>query len=568
MPQDAFNLKFLCEEINNIFSGGKVNRIIQPSNDELVITVYTGKGTKKLLLDVNPSAPRIGICLTEKQSPLTAPNFCMLMRKHLLSSTLESVSLVGFDRIVKIDFLYSGEFFEPVRKTVYVELMGRYSNIILTENGKILGGNRGINLFEDVVRPLIVNKPYKFPPVGDKKTPFDKSLIEYFNQNSDKKTSEILLSGVQGFALSTAREIESKFLEKYGDKLGQDFGKNLFDYLCFFIENIAKKPSVLIKDGKALDVCIYPYDTMNFDEAKQFDSLLLAEDYFFNNRNEEKQFKTKKDRLVNLIKTAIKKTKKRLSAIRSKLNDAQNLDDNKIMGELILSSIYKIKTGDSECELDDYYTGGKRIVQLNPYKTPAQNAESYFKKYSKQKRTLEMLNPQIEQSEVELKYFESVLEEINFADDLSSLDAIKEEMTEAGLIKEQKQAKKQAKPRPFRCYNAFGVSVKVGRNNVENDKLLHEAKPDDVWLHAKSEHSAFVIIEKVSSEVNDEILVLASEICAYYSSGREGGKVEIVYTKRKNVKKPPKSKPGFVVYDNFKSIIVNPKKHVEFMKCE
>ena len=286
------------------------------------------------------------------------------------------------------------------------------------------------------------------------------------------------------------------------------------------------------------------------------------------NEWEEKQFKTKKDRLVNLIKTAIKKTKKRLSAIRSKLNDAQNLDDNKIMGELILSSIYKIKTGDSECELDDYYTGGKRIVQLNPYKTPAQNAESYFKKYSKQKRTLEMLNPQIEQSEVELKYFESVLEEINFADDLSSLDAIKEEMTEAGLIKEQKQAKKQAKPHPFRCYNAFGVSVKVGRNNVENDKLLHEAKPDDVWLHAKSEHSAFVIIEKASSEVNDEMLVLASEICAYYSSGREGGKVEIVYTKRKNVKKPPKSKPGFVVYDNFKSIIVNPKKHVEFMKCE
>ena len=171
MPQDAFTLRYLCAELNSVFAGGKVNRIIEPNNDELVLTVYTGKRTEKLLLNVNPAAPRIGILSEERDSPLTAPNFCMLMRKHLLSATLLSVELIGFDRIVKIDLLASGEFKDAVKKTLYVELMGRYSNIILTENGRILGGNRGINMFDNGVRPLFVGQPYVFPPVGDKKLP-------------------------------------------------------------------------------------------------------------------------------------------------------------------------------------------------------------------------------------------------------------------------------------------------------------------------------------------------------------------------------------------------------------
>ena len=165
MPQDAFTLKYLCQELNALFSGGKVNKITEPTNDELVFTIYTGKRTEKLLLDVNPSCPRIGVINQEKESPLTAPNFCMLMRKHLLSATLDSIELIGFDRIVKIEFTASAEFFDAVKKTVFVELMGRYSNIILTENGKILGGNRGINMFDNGVRPLIVGYPYVFPPV-------------------------------------------------------------------------------------------------------------------------------------------------------------------------------------------------------------------------------------------------------------------------------------------------------------------------------------------------------------------------------------------------------------------
>jgi predicted ribosome quality control (RQC) complex YloA/Tae2 family protein len=207
MPQDAYTLRYLCEELNSIFSGGKINRIVQPNNDELVLTVYTGKRTEKLLLSVNPASPRIGVIHEEKESPLTAPNFCMLMRKHLLSATIDKISLVGFDRIVCIDLTASAEFFDAVKKQVYVELMGRYSNIILTGNGKVLGGNRGINMFDDGVRPLIVSHPYVFPPVNDKKLPTDQTLIEYFSAYEGKNLAEYLCAGIQGLAVSTANDI-------------------------------------------------------------------------------------------------------------------------------------------------------------------------------------------------------------------------------------------------------------------------------------------------------------------------------------------------------------------------
>ena len=233
MPQDAFTLRYLCEELNSIFKEGKVNRITEPSNDELVLTVYTGKHTEKLMLNVNPSAPRIGIVKTEKESPLTAPNFCMLMRKHLLSATILGMEVVGFDRIIKIDFLASGEFFDSVKKTVYVELMGRYSNIILTEDGKVLGGNRGINMFDDGVRPLIVGKPYVYPPVGNKKLPNDQSLIEIFDNKQLEDLGDIITDNVQGVAKSTAKEIVVKYKEKNNCEVVS--GKDFFDHLNNFL---------------------------------------------------------------------------------------------------------------------------------------------------------------------------------------------------------------------------------------------------------------------------------------------------------------------------------------------
>lgn len=561
MPQDAFTLRYLCEELNAIFKVGKVNRITEPSGDELILTIYTGKRTEKLLLNVNPAAPRIGIIKEEMESPLTAPNFCMLMRKHLLSATLTGISLIGFDRIVKIDFTSSGEFFDAVEKSVYVELMGRYSNVILTENGKILGGNRGINMFDNGVRPLIVGQPYVFPPVGDKKLPSDKALVNVFNQVKVEELASVICSNVQGVALATANEIVLSYGKNVVD--GADFFAHLNDYLY----TTEERPCVLIENGDIKDVLVYPYATLRGD-IKRFDTLWQAEEFYFSERDKIKRFKSKKDRLTSITSTAIKKVKKRLTAIKAKEKDALSAEDNRIKGELLLANIYRINNGAKECSLENYYDGSIVNITLDERLSVSKNAENYYKKYNKQKRTLSALKPQREQAESELNYLESVLSLVSVCDDIEDLFMVQNELESAGLIADRKQNVKKKKQEETFCreYIVDGFRIRAGRNNTENDKLTFTAKPSDVWVHAKDYHSTHVVIENGGKNIPDRVIFIAAEICAYYSKGRDGGKTEVVYTEKKNVKKPSKSKPGFVTYDNFKSVVVNPEKHIEFIK--
>lgn len=561
MPQDAFTLRYLCKELNQIFSNGKVNRIVQPSTDELVFTIYTGKRTKKLLLNVNPSSPRIGVADSEKDSPLTAPNFCMLMRKHLLASVIKSIELVGFDRIVKITFTLSGEFFDGVEKVVYVELMGRYSNIILTEQGKILGGNRGINMFDDGVRPLIVGKPYIYPPVGQKKLPSDKRLICFFDKKEAEELVKVIVEQVQGIAQSTANEIVVKYFSK--NACNYSCGQSFFDHLNGFVFNSMPNPCIVKKNGTIADVFVCPYQTFS-GEIIYFDSLYLAEEFFFQNKQKVKAFFNKKERLISLTNTALKKAKKRLTAICAKEEDALSAQENKIKGEMILSSLHLIKQGQKECVLDNYYDQTKIKIELDEFISPSKNAEKYFKKYNKQKRTLVALTPQKEMAISEQRYYESVLDELNLCEDIVELSMVEKELESVGVIREQKSIKtKKEEQNLFRKYCVDGFRVFIGRNNVENDKLLSLARSNDVWLHAKEYHSSHIIIFADGKEIGQSVINTCAQICAYYSKGREGGKTDIVYTKRKNVKKPPHAKLGFVIYENFKSVFVSPDKHLE-----
>ncbi len=567
MPQDAFTLRYLCSELNELFSGGKVNRIVEPSGDDVVLTIYTGKRTEKLLLSVNPSSPRIGVIIVEPDSPLTAPNFCMLLRKHLLSSTILSIKLVGFDRIVQMDFLTSNEFTDSTVKTLYVELMGRYSNIILTENGRILGGNRGINMFDNGVRPLIVGQAYVFPPVGDKKLPSDNSLIEIFDNADMENLAEIICKNVQGIALSTANEIVIK-LQRDLDLSKENFGQKAFNNLNDYLFNVAVNPCVVTKNGAINDVQVYPYDSVDGDR-KFFGKLYLAEEFYFSKLQGEKLYRAQKERLASVINTHIKKVKKKMTAITAKMRDASDAETNKIKGELLLANVYKFKGGEKVCELDNYYDGSVMKIMLDEHLSVTKNAEKYYKKYNKQKRTLIALNPQLEQAESELNYLSGVSDEISLCETVDELVMVKQEMLTMGLIVDKQKTAKPKKVTQTFCreYLVDGFVIKAGRNNAENEKLTFTSAKDDIWVHAKDYHSSHVIIECDGHvDVPNNVLTIACEISAYYSKGRLGGKTEVVYTKRKYVKKPTKSKLGFCTYENFKSIIVNPKKHENYLK--
>ncbi|MBR5900377.1 MAG: NFACT family protein, partial [Clostridia bacterium] len=442
--------------------------------------------------------------------------------------------------------------------------MGRYSNIILTAQGKILGGNRGINVFDNGVRPLFVGKEYVFPPVGDKKLPTDKSLIEYL-KIPHQDTAEHLIKGVQGIALSTAVEIVGKFSpnhERVEPEKAQEFYKFLVDFL--YGENLS--PCVYVKDGNAFDVCVFPYSKID-GEKIGFTTLSDAENYYYKSLEATKKFSALKERLNGIISSLIKKNKKKISLLKAREKDADDCEKNRIIGELILANIYKLKQGDKKCELDNYYDGSKIVVNLDERLTPSKNADRYFKKYNKQKRTLVALEPQLYAVLTEQEYLNSLSDELSLAESVNELKLLLEELESAGYVKpnQTKNAKKNEE-KCFRQYECEGFLIKVGRNNLENDKVTFTAKPDDVWVHVKDYHSSHVVVVSKGKEIPQKVLLVASEICAYYSKARNGGKAEVVYTKRKNVKKPSKSKPGFCYYENFKSITVEPNKRDEFLK--
>jgi len=560
MPQDAFTLKYLANELNTLLSHAKINKVVQPDNDSVVLTVYTGKKTEKLLLSVNPSCPRISIINYEVDAPLTAPNFCMLLRKHLLGAEITSVSIVGFDRIIKIECVFQTEFFGSDTKTLYIELMGRYSNIILTEKGKVLGGNRGVNFFDNGVRPLIVGRDYVLPPLGEKLLPFDERVKSLFLNNSEN-LERVILDNISGFALDTAKEIVSRYYENNKEYNGENF----YNHFVAFVNNEKSSPCIIKLNNEVKDVCAFPYMVIE-GTIEKFDTLYKAEEVFFTEKLYKKEFKEKRDRLLSIVNSAIKKAKKKLSAILSREKDALDCEKDKLFGELILANIYKLKGGEKSVTLLNYYDNKEVVVPLDEKLSPSKNSETYYKRYNKKKRTLAMLIPQKEMAESEIEYLESVIDELSLVEDIGDIAFVKLELENYGLIEVNKNAKrKKEESVGYRLYGIDGLNFKVGKNNAENDKLTFTAKPESIWFHAKNYHSSHAILETCEN-VPDSTIRKCAEICGYYSGARDGGKVEIVYTKRKNVKKPPKSKLGFCTYNTYNSIVVVPNKHNELIK--
>lgn len=539
-----------------------MNRIVQPTLDEIVLTVFTGKRTEKLYISASPSNPRVTVGDSEKEAPLTAPNFCMLLRKHLLSATINNISLVEFDRIVKIDFTASSEFFDAGERTLYVELMGRYSNVILTQDGKVLGANRGINFLDNGVRPLIVGREYVFPPNNEKKLPKDESLASYFIDNDSLALENIICDNVQGVARATAKEIVNAYFENNAEFSSQKF----YEFFREFVYESKLSPCIIKENGIIKDVCVFPYKTLS-GEIESFETLIKAENFYFSKRSEEKEFRLGKERLFSILSSAVKKVKKRYGAIIAREKDATSANENKLKGDLILSNIYLIKQGDKECVLTDYETGNEIKIELDISLTPSKNAERYYKKYNKQKRALEALAVQKQTAESELSYLESVTDNLSLAETVEDLTLINEELIETGLVKVQRQAKpKKVKESVGRIYDIKGFTVKVGRNNKENDQITFSARQGDLWLHSKLYHSSHAIIESAGKKIPESVIVTTAEIVAYYSKGRSGGKTEVVVTDRKFVKKPNGAKLGFCTYSNFQSVSVSPSARLEFLK--
>ena len=572
MPQDAFHIRRLAQELNTLLVGGKINRISQVNKDELTFIIYTGKTTVKLILSANASNARVCLSLTEKEPAPVAPNFCMLLRKHLQNAEIVDIRQHEFERIIELE-LHCVSDFSECNRVLHCELMGKYSNITLTEKGIILGALKTTALESENHRVLLPGAKYFYPAPQDKISPFDgagmRSRIENYLANRTETVdleslSVFLFENVYGLALPTSREIVRLCNERtHGDFLSDTSPLPLWKFVGEFCANEPCVPCLKTVNGTPSDFFAFPVEN-----GIPMPSLCKAEDEFFTSRETKKGFEDKKRKLENSVKGLRKKQTKKLQETLERLKDAEKADDYRIKGELLTANLYRLERGMSEITLENWYSedGGEITISLDTTLSPAKNAQRYFKTYNKYKRAKEILVPMLTAEKKEIEYTDSVLSSISRAETALDLKEIETELTEIGLLRAPKErvgGKKKEIPIPFREYEYMGYKIYAGRNNLQNDRLLRSSSPDDIWLHTQKYHSSHVIISVDGGQVRDEVLLFAAEICAYYSDGKDGDKIPVDYCKRKFVKKPNKSKAGFVIYTDYKTVLVKPNPHKE-----
>ena len=549
MPQDAFTLRHIARELHAALAGAKVNKIIQPSRDEVDLIVYAGGRTRKLILNTNASFARACISDAPRQAPEVAPNFCMLLRKHLSGATLLEVKQIAFERILSFTFDCAGEF-SRARRILYAEIMGKYSNLILTENGTVTGALKISSLQENFKRVLFPGVRYALPDPQDKADPADRQALASCLAACTGDLADFLFAHVAGLAYPTCRLI-SEGAPQNADALPA----YVYDYI--FSDETA--PAVERVGGEAKDF------HARFAGGERYETVNAAQDAYYTERENKRDFSEKKRKLESLLLSRKKKEEKKLGILLDRERECGDMDKNRIFGELITANIYAIPKGADFCEAVNYYEESAPAVRIPIDKalTPPQNAQKYFKKYNKQKRTLAAIAPQKREAEADLDYTASALSSLARAENMLDLAEIEEEVRAAGLLPPEPKKKKAAAPIPFRAFRIGGFSVFAGRNNVQNDRLLREAQPSDLWLHAQKYHSAHVIVRAEGKKVPDPVLLAAAEICAYFSDGKAGDKIPVDYCARRFVKKPPKAKAGFVLYTDFQTLLVTPDRHVK-----
>lgn len=557
MPQDAFSLYHLTKELDATLRGAKINRVSQPDKDDVYLLTHSFSGNRTLVLSSNAENCRISFTAEEKPNPKAALGFCMLLRKHLLGAVIESIELVGFERIVKLTFIGRNDFKESVKKVLYAEIMGKYSNLILTENGIILGCQKNAPLDVATTRVTLSGSEYKLPKPQDKIELTSKTeSISRLSAFSGEDLAGFLFNNVKGLAFPTAVEASERCK-------GYTSTDDLYDKLYDFIYNAKLSPNVA-GEGKLKDVYVTDYKTVT-GEKRFYENALFAYDDFYTNKERDKAFALKKKLLLDKVNGLIKKLGKKLQGESEKILACRDAETLKIKGELITANIYRLKEGMESCELENWYDDYKPMkIALDKQLSPSKNAQRYFKKYSKEKRTLEIIIPQKEQTEKELSYLNTVLMFINQATKISDFKDLEDELISVGLLPKPKFKPKTVEESAYRVFNVDGYTIKCGKNNIQNDRLTQRAFKEDLWLHTKNFHSAHVIIETKGETIPDKVIEVASEICAFYSDAKAGSKVPVDYCFKKFVKKSPQAKPGSVIYTDYKTCYINPNPHNEY----
>ncbi len=575
MALDGITISCLVHEWNSLLVGGRITKISQPEADELLLTIKN-YDTYRVQLSASASLPMACITDTTKPAPLTAPNFCMLLRKHLNSARILEISQPDLERVIRIKIEHLDEMGERRIKWLMIELMGKHSNLIFCdEELRIVDSIKRISSFVSSVREVLPGREYFIPAQANKHSVYDTAPEDLLTILSGYPTelTKSLYTAFSGLSPVIANELCHRAGCDGGLPLsGQtDAGKDglvrAFSELQRVLLTKSYTPCIISREEEPVEfsavplTCYTDYPEYQTTPYESMSNVLLT---YYRDKDARTRIRQKSAELRRTVQTAIERTAKKLDLQQKQLDDTQKKDRYRIYGELLTTYGYSATTGDKELTCTNYYDGKEITIPLDETLSPMENAKRYFDRYGKLKRTGESLEVHLTASKEELTHLESIRESLEFAETEEDLADIRRELTDFGYLKFRKDTtgskKKPKQGAPYHYRTADGFEIYVGKNNYQNDELtFHVANGGDWWFHAKGIPGSHVILRTGGAEVPDHVFEIAGSLAAYYSKNRAAGKVEIDYLERKNVKKPSGAKPGFVVYYTNYSLMAAPE---------
>ena len=566
MPLDAVTLQGLTRELKDCAEGARVDRVQQPEKDMILLTLYTRAGSKKLLLSASVSGARAHFTSESFENPAEPPMFCMLLRKHLVGARLTRIEQPEWERMLLFTFGTRDEMGDESEKTLAVEMIGRSANIVLIgPDGRILDCLRRME-YGGAGRGMLPGMIYRLPPRQEKRSFFACTEEELKNMlrsiESGAELDRELLSRFSGLSPLICRELAFR---SRGDV------ELLMDNALALRESVAAGelvPTLVSLGGEARDFSFMAINQYGPEtQIERFEDFSALLDAFYARRDREESRRRRSRELLRAVRSAHERLERKLAVQRKELAETAGREEVRRRAELITANIYRLRKGQSELRCENSFEEGcpEIRIELDPLKTPQQNAAALYKDFSRKKAAEEHLQLLIAEGERQSEYLSAVLDEIARAETERDLNDIRRELTETGFVKKQRAGKgERAKPQaPLRFLSTDGYEILVGRSNIQNDELTFKtARRTDLWLHVQKLHGSHVILRTDGLEPPERTIEEAASLAAYYSQGREAGKVSVDITQVRNVRKPSGALPGAVIYTDYRSVQAEPSEEL------
>lgn len=581
MAFDGITISCLVEEMKEKILNGRISKIAQPEKDELLLTIKCGKfrdeageereaGQYRLILCADPSLPLAYFTKENKKSPMTAPNFCMLLRKHIQNGRIVSITQPGLERIINMEIEHLNEMGDLCRKQLIVELMGKHSNIIFcNEEGMIIDSIKHISGMVSSVREVLPGRTYFVPKTEKKEDPSREDLSKeaFFGLIQEKSMPlfKSIYSHFTGISPIVAQEI-CYLAEVDSDKPSGALAQHELDRLANayfdYVKQIREKkyqPFILYERKEPKEYGVLPFTIYNNLEREEFPSVSEVLEHYYAAKSAVTRIRQKSVDLRKVVQTALERNVKKYDLQCRQLKDTEKRETYKLYGELLHTYGYQAEPMAKSIEVENYYTKEMVKIPLDPDLSPLENAKKYFQKYNKLKRTYEALTEFTKETKEEIQHLETIMTALDIALLEEDLAQIKEELIESGYIRRRGGGKKvKITSRPYHFISRDGFHMYVGKNNYQNEELTFKlAEGNDWWFHAKGIPGSHVIVKSGGREIADSTFEEAGRLAAHFSKARGQDKVEVDYVEKKQVKKPAGGKPGFVVYYTNYSLMID-----------